>query len=99
MSLSESRANRRCSASAPVFAAIVSRLNAARLEDGLPKLGFLNPWLYSLNQTGFTDIIDGGSSGCYLAPATSNWFPMQAGMQRQDGILLPGLGRPFIIPW
>lgn len=27
-------------------------------------MGFLNPWLYSLNQTGFTDIVDGGSIGC-----------------------------------
>ncbi|PYH89176.1 hypothetical protein BO71DRAFT_453603 [Aspergillus ellipticus CBS 707.79] len=52
------------SAAAPVFAAIVSRLNAARLAQGKPKLGFLNPWLYSLNQTGFTDIVDGGSVGC-----------------------------------
>lgn len=52
------------SAAAPVFAAIVSRLNAARLENGQKRMGFLNPWLYSLNQTGFTDIVDGGSTGC-----------------------------------
>ncbi|RMZ36123.1 tripeptidyl-peptidase sed3 [Aspergillus flavus] len=53
------------SAAAPVFAGIVSRLNAARLESNKPRLGFLNPWLYSLNQTGFTDIVDGGSVGCF----------------------------------
>ncbi|KAE8350721.1 peptidase S8/S53 domain-containing protein [Aspergillus coremiiformis] len=53
------------SAAAPVFAAIVSRLNAARLADNKPRLGFLNPWLYSLNQSGFTDILDGGSEGCF----------------------------------
>ncbi|KAE8382864.1 subtilisin-like protein [Aspergillus bertholletiae] len=53
------------SAAAPVFAGIVSRLNAARLEKNKPRLGFLNPWLYSLNQTGFTDIVDGGSVGCF----------------------------------
>jgi len=35
------------SASAPVFAAIVSLLNSARLAAGKPPLGFLNPWLYS----------------------------------------------------
>lgn len=52
------------SAAAPVFAAIVSRLNAARLERGQNKMGFLNPWLYSLNHTGLTDILDGGSVGC-----------------------------------
>lgn len=27
-------------------------------------MGFLNPWLYSINQTGFADIVDGGSTGC-----------------------------------
>lgn len=53
-----------CSAAAPVFAAIISRLNAARLEQGKSTLGFLNPWLYSLKQRGFTDIVDGGSVGC-----------------------------------
>ncbi|KAL5365735.1 peptidase S8/S53 domain-containing protein [Aspergillus floccosus] len=52
------------SASAPVFAGIVSRLNAARLKQNKPRLGFLNPWLYSLMGKGFTDIVDGGSSGC-----------------------------------
>lgn len=53
------------SAAAPVFAAIVSQLNAARLAQGQPRLGFLNPWLYSLDQSGFTDILEGGSRGCY----------------------------------
>ncbi|PWY92671.1 tripeptidyl peptidase Sed3 [Aspergillus heteromorphus CBS 117.55] len=81
------------SAATPVFAAIVSRLNAARLAQGKPKLGFLNPWLYSLNQTGFTDIVDGGSVGCdgltgALVPyaswnATKGWDPVT------------GLGTPF----
>ena len=36
------------SASTPVFAAIVGRLNAARLAAGKPVLGFLNPWLYQI---------------------------------------------------
>ncbi|KAL2835057.1 peptidase S8/S53 domain-containing protein [Aspergillus cavernicola] len=81
------------SASAPVFAAIVSRLNAARLKDGKSRLGFLNPWLYSLNQTGFTDIVDGRSVGClggigvevpYASwNATPGWDPVT------------GLGTPF----
>ncbi|KAA8645989.1 hypothetical protein EYZ11_004014 [Aspergillus tanneri] len=81
------------SASAPVFAAIISRLNAARLEEDKPRLGFLNPWLYSLNQTGFTDIVDGGSLGCDSGPgprvpyaswnATTGWDPVT------------GLGTPF----
>ncbi|KAI2997854.1 hypothetical protein CBS147346_8476 [Aspergillus niger] len=75
------------SAAAPVFAAVISRLNAARLEQGKPTLGFLNPWLYSLDQQGFTDIVDGGSVGCdgsnggALVPyaswnATKGWDPV-----------------------
>ncbi|KAJ5115027.1 polynucleotide 3'-phosphatase [Penicillium alfredii] len=53
------------SAAAPVFAAVVSQLNAARLANGQPRMGFLNPWLYSLGRPGITDIVDGGSRGCY----------------------------------
>jgi tripeptidyl-peptidase-1 len=52
------------SASAPVFAAVVSQLNAARLAQNMPRMGFLNPWLYSIGQPGFTDIVHGGSTGC-----------------------------------
>lgn len=52
------------SASAPTFAALVSLLNNARLGRGLPPLGFLNPWLYSVGRAGLTDIVDGGSTGC-----------------------------------
>ncbi|EED12398.1 tripeptidyl peptidase SED3, partial [Talaromyces stipitatus ATCC 10500] len=52
------------SASAPTFAAIVSDLNSVRLANNQTSLGFLNPWLYALNGSGFTDIVDGGSTGC-----------------------------------
>ncbi|KAK3321801.1 peptidase-like protein [Apodospora peruviana] len=52
------------SASAPLFAALVSLLNNARLAKGLPPLGFLNPWLYTIGLSGFTDIVLGGSTGC-----------------------------------
>jgi len=55
------------SASAPLFAAVVSLLNNARLAQDKPPLGFLNPWLYSAQVQkagGLTDIVDGGSTGC-----------------------------------
>lgn len=54
------------SASAPVFAAIVSLLNSALVAQGKPPLGFLNPWLYSVAGPGgaLTDITVGGSKGC-----------------------------------
>jgi tripeptidyl-peptidase I len=52
------------SASAPTFAGIVGLLNEYRLKNNEPKLGFLNPWLYSQGSKGFTDIVKGGSRGC-----------------------------------
>jgi len=52
------------SASAPLFAGIIANLNALRISRGLPKLGFLNPWLYSAGMAGFSDVTEGGSKGC-----------------------------------
>ncbi|EOO02778.1 putative tripeptidyl-peptidase protein [Phaeoacremonium minimum UCRPA7] len=52
------------SASAPMFAALVSLLNNARLAKKLPPMGFLNPWLYTVGFNGLTDIVHGGSTGC-----------------------------------
>ena len=52
------------SASAPAMAAIIALLNAARKEAGQPPLGFLNPWLYQIASSAFTDIVHGGSTGC-----------------------------------
>lgn len=47
-----------------MFAAIISNLNALRFSLGLPSLGFLNPFLYSIGKQGLTDIVRGGSTGC-----------------------------------
>ncbi|KAJ5918074.1 polynucleotide 3'-phosphatase [Penicillium verhagenii] len=78
------------SASAPVVAGIISQLNAIRLGHGKPRLGFINPWLYTTGQSGLTDIIEGGSRGCAGSPvhnagwnATVGWDPVT------------GLGTPF----
>lgn len=51
------------SASSPVFAGVVGLLNAARKAQGLPGLGFLNPFLYN-NSEALLDITAGFSSGC-----------------------------------
>ncbi|KAJ6178812.1 hypothetical protein N7519_009273 [Penicillium mononematosum] len=75
------------SASTPVLAGVISRLNAARIAQGKPRMGFLNPWLYSHCQTGFTDIVLGSSLGCKRNPsdarvrnaswdATEGWDPV-----------------------
>ncbi|PSK60694.1 hypothetical protein B9Z65_844 [Elsinoe australis] len=52
------------SASSPTFAGIIALLNAARKTNGLPTLGFLNPWLYSNGYKALNDITLGGSTGC-----------------------------------
>jgi kumamolisin len=52
------------SISAPIWAAIVARLNQARLESGLPRLGFVNPLLYGFQgspRTPFRAITAGNS--------------------------------------
>ena len=49
------------SASAPTFAAVISLLNEARLSNGKPAMGYLNPWLYA-NPTILTDIVKGNNA-------------------------------------
>ena len=39
-------------------------LNDARLAQGLPPLGFLNPLLYTWGISGFNDITEGNNPGC-----------------------------------
>lgn len=45
------------SASAPVWAAMIALINDARLNAGLPTMGFLNPFLYSMGSGGASDAI------------------------------------------
>ena len=52
------------SCSTPVFSSVVSLLNDVRFQKGLPPLGFLNPWLYTIGAGGLNDIVAGGSNGC-----------------------------------
>ena len=52
------------SAASPVVAGIVGLLNDARFREGKPSLGFLNPLIYSLGNTAFTDITAGAAIGC-----------------------------------
>lgn len=65
------------SASTPTMASIIALLNDARLKAGKSTLGFLNPWIYSLNGKGFTDVTSGNSYGCSTDgfPATEGWDP------------------------
>jgi len=69
------------SASCPTFAGIVSLLNDIRLNNKKPTLGFLNPWLYSIQaKNAFFDVTVGnnrhGCCGLTGFKAAPGWDPV-----------------------
>jgi len=73
------------SASAPIFAGLISLLNDVRLNQGQQPFGFINPWLYQVAAdwpAAFTDIVIGNNrcaeQGCceYGFNATVGWDPL-----------------------
>jgi len=60
------------SASAPIFAGIISLLNEYRAEQNMPPMGFINPILYQIarsNPSAFNDIVIGQNRcGLYFFP-------------------------------
>ncbi|KAI9734154.1 MAG: hypothetical protein M1818_006641 [Claussenomyces sp. TS43310] len=52
------------SCAAPTFNGVVALLNSARISVGLPTLGFLNPFIYSIGHQALNDVTAGGSTGC-----------------------------------
>ena len=64
------------SASCPVFAGVVARLNAARAAAKKPRLGWLNPWIYK-NPQMFQDVTRGanGAGAEKGFPALAGWDP------------------------
>ncbi|KAF3764746.1 subtilisin-like protein [Cryphonectria parasitica EP155] len=65
------------SASAPIFAGIVTLLNEDRIAAGKGPIGFLNPTLYA-NPDAFNDITIGNNAGCGSGGfnATPGWDPV-----------------------
>ncbi|KAJ5522710.1 hypothetical protein N7513_013283 [Penicillium frequentans] len=65
------------SASAPVFASILTRINEERLAAGKSTVGFVNPTLYA-NPNAFFDVTTGNNSGCGTAGfyAAEGWDPV-----------------------
>ena len=59
------------SASAPVFAGMISLVNAERERNGKGTVGFINPALYSAQNSGRYNDILSGSNKCCGASATS----------------------------
>ena len=69
------------SASAPVFASIITLINNARLSVGKSTVSFINPVLYAQPEV-MNDVTVGANQGCGADPAF---------MACKDGILLPAL--------
>ncbi|KAI2789280.1 Tripeptidyl-peptidase sed1 [Penicillium oxalicum] len=65
------------SASAPVFAAILVRINEERLAVGKPTVGFVNPVLYA-HPEAFFDVTQGTNPGCGTKgfSAAAGWDPL-----------------------
>ncbi|KAE8419834.1 peptidase S8/S53 domain-containing protein [Aspergillus pseudocaelatus] len=65
------------SAAAPVFAALLTRINEERLAAGKKTVGFVNPVLYA-NPEVFFDVTKGSNQGCGTDgfPAAKGWDPV-----------------------
>jgi tripeptidyl-peptidase I len=64
------------SASAPVFASMIAKINDARLAVGKCSVGFLNPVLYGRGRTALSDVTLGWNAGCGVEEAfgaTAGW--------------------------
>lgn len=64
------------SASAPIFASMIAKINDARLTAGKGPVGFLNPVLYGVGRKAMKDIVTGWNGGCGIDKAfgaTSGW--------------------------
>jgi tripeptidyl-peptidase-1 len=74
------------SAASPVVGAILTMVNDARIAQGKPTIGFINPTIYSANFVpGFKDVTNGTNPGCGTLGfnATKGWDPVT------------GLGTPY----
>lgn len=77
------------SASAPIFAALLTRINEERIAAGKPTVGFVNPLLYAHPEV-FRDVVDGNNPGCKSEgfPAAPGWDPVTGlGSPRYDRML------------
>ncbi|KAK5118876.1 hypothetical protein LTR62_000086 [Meristemomyces frigidus] len=77
------------SASAPIFASIITLLNEERLGQGKKPIGFLNPIIYAHPEI-FNDITVGSNPGCGTAgfPTAPGWDPV-TGMDSEHSLAQP----------
>jgi tripeptidyl-peptidase-1 len=80
------------SASAPMFAALVSLLNEARLAAKKPPMGYMNPWIYA-HPEAFTDVTLGTNAiGRGTGPLPFG-FPCTKGWDPATGMGTPIFGK------
>jgi len=72
------------SASAPVFAAMVSLVNAARLQAGKPSLGWINPAIYASGGS-FANDITSGNNDCTMTVCCTQGFHAAPGWDPVTG--------------
>jgi len=77
------------SCSSPVIGGIVSMLNSYRLNNNKPTLGFLNPLLYQIGSSAYTDITTGNN---YCTESCCSKYGFQA-TKGYDAVT--GLGTPI----
>lgn len=66
------------SCATPTFSGIISLVNGARLAKGKSALGFLNPWLYQIQNSALTDVTEGANPNCNSNGfiCTKGWDPV-----------------------
>lgn len=77
------------SASAPIFAAMLTRINEERIAAGRPTVGFVNPLLYAHPEV-FRDVTEGSNPACKSDgfPAAPGWDPVTGlGSPKYDRML------------
>lgn len=86
------------SCAAPTFASIVALLNAARVSQGKPTLGFLNPLLYQ-HPGALNDITTGASQGCSSGstPISGAGWNATTGWDAASGLGTPNFGKLLAI--
>ncbi|KAE9405295.1 family S53 protease [Gymnopus androsaceus JB14] len=75
------------SCSSPAFASIIALINDCLIAAGKPRLGFLNPFLYSCTEV-FNDITTGSNPGC-----GTNGFSAMKGWDPVTGLGTPNFTR------
>eukprot|EP01062_Namystynia_karyoxenos_P080407 TRINITY_DN8654_c0_g1_i1.p1 TRINITY_DN8654_c0_g1~~TRINITY_DN8654_c0_g1_i1.p1 ORF type:complete len:352 (+),score=115.44 TRINITY_DN8654_c0_g1_i1:737-1792(+) len=81
------------SASAPAFAGMVALLNEARRQAGKAPLGFLNPVVYQIAGSGFTDVTQGNNRVDRSGIHVSEGYDCTPGWDAVTGWGTPNFGR------